>query len=147
MSEKVICNINDIVKLLPHRFPFLLVDRVEVIEEGKKARGIKNVTINEDYFNGHFPGNPIMPGVLILEALAQTGGVLMLRKPELKGKTVLFASIKEVKFRKPVIPGDQLILNVEITRWGGRVAVMKGEAYVGNDLVTEAEMTCVSADA
>ncbi|MFH1074825.1 MAG: 3-hydroxyacyl-ACP dehydratase FabZ [Candidatus Firestonebacteria bacterium] len=139
-------DIKGIMALLPHRFPFLLVDRVEIIEEGKKVRGIKNVTINEDYFNGHFPGNPVLPGVLQLEALAQTGGVMMLRNPALQGKDVLFVSINNVKFRKIVTPGDQLVMEVESTRFGGKIAAMSGKAFVDGQLVVQADFVCAITD-
>jgi len=135
----------DIVKVLPHRYPFLLVDRIIELELGKRVRGIKNVTINEPFFQGHFPGNPIMPGVLIVEAMAQVGGVLArLSVPGLMEKetsqTVLFMSIDKVKFRKPVLPGDQLILELEALRTGSRVWKMAGKAFVQKDLVAEAEL-------
>ena len=133
MTDKVIVDIKGIMALLPHRFPFLLVDRVEIIEEGKKVIGIKNVTMNEDCFNGHFPGNPVFPGVLQVEAMAQTGGVMFLRNPALQGKNVLFVSINNVKFRRMVVPGDQLVMEVESTRFGGRIAAMKAKATVNGE--------------
>jgi 3-hydroxyacyl-[acyl-carrier-protein] dehydratase len=145
MPETVI-DIKGIMALIPHRFPMLLVDRVTIIEEGKKAVGLKNVTMNEDMFNGHFPNNPIMPGVLIIEAMAQTGAVMMLRLPELKGKTPFFAAIDNVKFRNPVLPGDQMEMHVECLRFGGRIAKLKGQAFVNKEMRTECEMTCVIAD-
>ncbi|SRR3989339_277669 len=146
MTDKVIVDIKGIMALLPHRFPFLLVDRVEIIEEGKKVRGIKNITMNEDCFNGHFPGNPVFPGVLQVEAMAQTGGVMMLRNPALQGKNVLFVSINNVKFRRMVFPGDQLVMEVESTRFGGRIAAMKGKATVDGELVVEADFVCAITD-
>jgi 3-hydroxyacyl-[acyl-carrier-protein] dehydratase len=146
MPEKIVLNIIEIMKLLPHRFPFLLVDRVEIIEEGKKAVGYKNVTMNEDCFNGHFPGNPIFPGVLSVEALAQTAGVLMLRLPQLKGKLVMFAAIKDVKFRRPVLPGDTIVMEIEVLRFGGRIAFIKGVSKVAGEIVVEAEMTAAVID-
>ena len=135
----------DIVKVLPHRYPFLLVDRITELELGKRVKGIKNVSINEPFFQGHFPGNPIMPGVLIVEAMAQVGGVLArLSLPAVTEKeanqTVLFMSIDKVKFRKPVVPGDQLILEMEALRTGSRVWKMAGKAFVQEDLVAEAEL-------
>lgn len=138
-------NYEDIVKILPHRYPFLLVDRITDMELGKRVRGIKNVSINEPFFQGHFPGNPIMPGVLIVEAMAQVGGVLArLSVPGLMEKetigTVLFMSIDKVKFRKPVVPGDQLVLELEALRTGSRVWKMAGKAFVKEDLVAEAEL-------
>jgi len=142
MTDKVIVDIKGIMELLPHRFPFLLVDRVEIIEEGKKVKGIKNITINEDCFNGHFPGNPVFPGVLQIEAMAQTGGVMMLRNPALQGKNVLFVSINNVKFRKIVLPGDQLVMEVESTRFGGKIVAMSGKGFVDGQLAVQAEFVC-----
>ena len=132
-------DINAIQKILPHRYPFLLVDRI--IEcKGKKIIGLKNVTINESFFQGHFPGHPIMPGVLILEAMAQVGGVGALNLPENVGKLAYFLSIKEAKFRKPVVPGDQLIIEVEIMKTKLSVMQVKATAKVAGEVVTEAEM-------
>jgi beta-hydroxyacyl-ACP dehydratase FabZ len=135
----------DIIKLLPHRYPFLLVDRITEIEPGKRVVGIKNVTANEPFFQGHFPGNPIMPGVLIIEAMAQVGGVmarLSLSGPADKENTdsVLFMSMDKVKYRKPVVPGDQLRFEVQALRTGSRVWKMAGKAFVDQDLVAEAEL-------
>lgn len=104
----------DIQKILPHRYPFLLVDKVTELEEGKKAVGIKNVTVNEPFFQGHFPGNPIMPGVLIVESLAQVGAVMLLSMPENKGKLGVFTGINSMKFRRQVVPGDTLLLEAEL---------------------------------
>ena len=104
----------DIQKILPHRYPFLLVDKVTELEEGKKAVGIKNVTVNEPFFQGHFPGNPIMPGVLIVESLAQVGAVMLLSMPENKGKLGVFTGISSMKFRRQVVPGDTLLLEAEL---------------------------------
>jgi beta-hydroxyacyl-ACP dehydratase FabZ len=133
----------DIIRVLPHRYPFLLVDRVVELEPGKRAVGIKNVTINEPFFRGHFPGNPIMPGVLIIEAMAQVGGVLArLSMPEIieeEGRnSLLFVSIDGVKFRRPVIPGDQMVLKLKVLRAGTRIWKFSGEAFVQDDLVSEA---------
>ena len=135
----------DIIKLLPHRYPFLLVDRITEIELGKRVVGIKNVTANEPFFQGHFPGNPIMPGVLIIEAMAQVGGVLArlsLSGPADKENTdsVLFMSMDKVKYRKQVVPGDQLRFEVQALRTGSRVWKMAGKAFVEQDLVAEAEL-------
>lgn len=133
----------DIIKLLPHRYPFLMIDRVIEIEIGKKVVAIKNVTANEPFFQGHFPGTPIMPGVLIVEAMAQAGGILArltLSKGEEKNETqepIFFMTIDKVKFRKPVVPGDQLRLEVEAIRTGSRVWKLQGKAFVENDLVAE----------
>ncbi len=135
----------DIIKLLPHRYPFLSVDRITEIEPGKRVVGIKNVTANEPFFQGHFPGNPIMPGVLIIEAMAQVGGVmarLSLSGPAEKENTdsVLFMSMDKVKYRKQVVPGDQLRFEVQALRTGSRVWKMAGKAFVDQDLVAEAEL-------
>ncbi len=107
----------DIQKILPHRYPFLLVDKVTEIEDGKKAVGIKNVTVNEPFFQGHFPGNPIMPGVLIVESLAQVGAVMLLSMPENKGKLGVFTGINSMKFRRQVVPGDTLLLEAELVTY------------------------------
>ena len=148
MTEQNVVKLNivDIMNTIPHRFPFLLVDRVEILEEGKKAIGYKNITMNEDCFNGHFPGSPIFPGVLTVEAMAQTAGVLMLRLPALKGKLVYFAALKEVKFRKPVGPGDVLVMEVDVLRFGGRIAMLKSCGKVDGEIVVEAEMTAAVLD-
>jgi len=130
----------EIQNILPHRYPFLLVDRIVEMEEGIRAVGIKNVTINEEFFNGHFPGYPVMPGVLIVEALAQVGGVAMLAKEENKGKLALFAGIDKCRFKKQVKPGDQLRLEVEILRLKGSIGKGKGVATVDGELVCEAEL-------
>ena len=138
----------DIVKILPHRYPFLFVDRITELELGKRVVGIKNVSINEPFFQGHFPGNPVMPGVLIIEAMAQVGGVLArLSVPGALEKegSILFMSIDKVKFRKPVVPGDQIIFKLEPLRTGTRVWKMAGKAFVNDDLVTEAELLATIA--
>lgn len=133
-------DINEILDLLPHRYPFLLVDRVLELEEAKKIVAIKNVTLNEPFFQGHFPGRPIMPGVLILEAMAQTGGVLAFRSfPGVKG-SVFFTGIDGARFRKPVIPGDQLKFVVEVVKHRREIWVFEAKAYVENDLVAEARI-------
>jgi beta-hydroxyacyl-ACP dehydratase FabZ len=130
-----------ILDLLPHRYPFLLVDRVLETEGDKKIVALKNVTINEPFFQGHFPGQPIMPGVLIVEAMAQTGGLLLMQKiPDRAGKVVYFMSLDNVKFRRPVVPGDQLRMEVEILQLRGATCRMKGVATVEGLVVTEAEM-------
>lgn len=133
----------DICSILPHRYPFLLVDRITELELNKRVVGIKNVTANEPFFQGHFPGNPIMPGVLIVEAMAQVGGVLArLSVPEVmkrsEGGAVYFVSIDGVKFRRPVIPGDQLRFELVPLRTGSRVWKMAGKAFVDGELVAEA---------
>jgi len=139
---------DDIVKILPHRYPFLFVDRITELELGKRVVGIKNVSVNEPFFQGHFPGNPVMPGVLIIEAMAQVGGVLArLSVPgalEREG-SILFMAIDKVKFRKPVLPGDQIIFELEPLRTGSRVWKMAGKASVKDNLVTEAELLATIA--
>ncbi len=126
--------------IIPHRYPFLLVDRIIEIEADKRAVGIKNVSANEPFFQGHFPGYPIMPGVLIMEALAQVGAVLTLQKPEYAGRIGLFAGLDEVRFRRQVVPGDQLRLEVTLTKIRGPLILAEGKAYVGNDLVAEGKL-------
>ena len=132
-------SISEILNFLPHRFPFLLVDKILEQEENKIV-GVKNVTINEPFFQGHFPGHPVMPGVLIIEAMAQTGGVLMFSKEENKGKIPLFAGIDKARFKKSVYPGDQLIIKVEIIKMVMGVGKAKAEAYVDDNLVASAEL-------
>ncbi len=139
-------DINEITKLIPHRYPFLLIDKVTELEEGKKAVAIKNVTINEPFFQGHFPNHPIMPGVLIMEALAQVGVVMALRVPENEGKLLYFAGIDKVRFRKPVVPGDQLRLEVQTIWTRGSLGKMQGRAFVEHELVAEGEFTFSLAD-
>ena len=139
-------NIKDIQKLLPHRYPFLLVDRIIEMEPGIRALGIKNVTINEGFFQGHFPEQPIMPGVLIIEALAQLAGVLAFSSGASEGKSVYFMSIEKAKFRKPVFPGDQLKLEVKILQQRGNVWKFSGSAAVEEKIVTEAEFTAMVTD-
>ncbi len=139
-------DIKEIQKLLPHRYPFLLVDRIIDIEPGIKAVGIKNVTINEGFFQGHFPGHPIMPGVLIIEALAQVAGVLAFRSGISEGKSVYFMSIEKAKFRKPVVPGDQLRLEISILQQRGNVWKFSGNAVVEEKVIAEAEFTAMVTD-
>jgi 3-hydroxyacyl-[acyl-carrier-protein] dehydratase len=133
-------------ELIPHRYPFLLVDRIEEIEPGVRAVGIKNVTQNEPFFEGHFPDYPVMPGVLIVEALAQVGAVGVMAKEEYRGKLALFAGIDGVRFRRQVIPGDVLTMEVEIVRLKGRVGRGKGAARVGSERVCEAELMFAFAE-
>jgi beta-hydroxyacyl-ACP dehydratase FabZ len=137
---------SDIMGIIPHRPPFLLVDRAVIVEPEKKIVGYKGVTMNEPFFLGHFPGRPIMPGVLIIEAMAQTACVLMLRRPDLKGKLAFFMGIEEAKFRKPVVPGDLLELRIEVLRAGGRVGKVRGEAFVGGEMATEANFTFIMTE-
>jgi len=127
----------DIQKIIPHRYPFLLIDRIIEIEYGKRAVGIKNVSANEPYFQGHFPGAPIMPGVLQVEALAQVGAVAILGLPENKGKLAYFAGIDGVRFKRPVRPGDQLVLEVVLDRLRSRIGMGTGTARVGDEVVVE----------
>ena len=147
MSENKIYNIEDIINFLPHRYPFLLVDRLEVEVPGEKGVGIKNVTMNEEFFQGHFPGNPVMPGVLQIEAMAQTAGALVVAasKESLGDKpvSVLLMSIDGVKFRKPVKPGDQLRMHVEKVQARRNVFVFKGKTMVDDKVVSEAEFTAM----
>ncbi len=133
-------DIKQIQEILPHRYPFLLVDRIISLEEGKKAVGIKNVRVNEPYFQGHFPGFPVMPGVLILEAMAQVGAVIVLKMPRFTGKIALFAGIDKVRFRRQVFPGDQLRIEVEVLKLRSAVGKSYAAAYVGEDLAAEAEL-------
>jgi beta-hydroxyacyl-ACP dehydratase FabZ len=142
---KLPLNYEDIIKILPHRYPFLLVDRITELEPAKRVVGLKNVTANEAFFQGHFPDNPIMPGVLIIEAMAQVGGVLArLSIPgameEDNVDTVFFMSIDKVKFRKPVVPGDQIVFELTPLRTGSRVWKLAGKAFVEDNLVAEAEL-------
>ena len=145
MSENKIYTVEEIMGFIPHRYPFLLVDRLEVEVPGEKGIGLKNVTMNEEFFQGHFPGNPIMPGVLQVEAMAQTAGALVVSaNADVQGKAnVLFMSIDGVKFRKPVKPGDQLKMHVEKIKDRGRIWVFKGECKVDGKVVSEAEFTAM----
>ena len=133
-------DVKEIQEIIPHRYPFLLIDKILEVEEGVRAVGQKNVTINEPFFQGHFPGYPVMPGVLIIEALAQVGAVAMLKKEENKGKLAFFAGIDKVRFREQVVPGDTLRLEVEITKMRGPIGKGTGKAYVGDKLVAEGEL-------
>ncbi|MBI1951639.1 MAG: 3-hydroxyacyl-ACP dehydratase FabZ [Acidobacteria bacterium] len=140
-QEPGVLDIREILGILPHRYPFLLVDRIVAMEDGRKVVGIKNVTFNEPFFPGHFPGNPVMPGVLIVEAMAQVGAVLLLRGvPDREKKLVYFAGIDKARFRRPVIPGDQLRFEVVVQKLRSRSARLRGEAFVDGALVAEAEL-------
>lgn len=139
-------NIDQVREIIPHRFPFLLVDKIEEVEYGKSATGIKNVTANEPFFQGHFPDYPVMPGVLIVEALAQVGAVAMLGLEEYEGKIALFAGINKVRFRRQVRPGDQLRLEVEIGRIRRGVGMGTGKASVDGDIAAEGELMFALVD-
>ena len=134
-------DITEIKRIIPHRYPMLLIDRVEELIPGEKAVARRNVTINEELFNGHFPGNPVMPGVLIVEALAQTGAVALLSLPEFKGKTAYFGGIKSAKFRKVVRPGDSLRLEVTLEKFRNNVGLGKAIATVDGKKACTAELT------
>jgi 3-hydroxyacyl-[acyl-carrier-protein] dehydratase len=149
--DKTTLDINDIFRILPHRFPFLLIDRVIDLTRKQRIVAIKNVTINEPFFAGHFPGQPIMPGVLIVEAIAQAGGALLLTEVEDRSdKLMVFTGIEKARFRRPVVPGDQLRLEVEVKTWhetARSIAVrMEGKAYVGDKRVAEAIVSCQLVD-
>ena len=136
-------DIKEIMEILPHRPPFLLVDRIVECEPGKSAKGIKCVSMNEPFFPGHFPGQPIMPGVLILEALAQTGAVAALSLPENRGKLAVFGRVKNCRFKKPVTPGDVLELSCELVEQRGPIGYGKAVARVGGKIAAQAELTFV----
>jgi 3-hydroxyacyl-[acyl-carrier-protein] dehydratase len=148
MTKNTTADIIEIMEMLPHRYPFLLIDKVIDIVPAKSATGIKNVSFNEPHFTGHFPGQPIMPGVLIIEAMAQTAAVLVFRTigETGKGKLVYFATIDEVKFRKPVVPSNVLSLKVEILKNRGNLWKVKADAYVDGEVVTEAVISAVIMD-
>ncbi|MCP3739749.1 3-hydroxyacyl-ACP dehydratase FabZ [Rossellomorea sp. BNER] len=133
-------DIQQIKEIIPHRYPFLLVDKILEVEEGKKAVGIKNVTANEEFFNGHFPDYPVMPGVLIVEALAQVGAVAMLKKEENRGRLAFFTGIDNCRFKRQVKPGDQLRLEVEMVRFRGAIGKGKAVATVDGEVACETEM-------
>lgn len=138
-------DIHEIMKHLPHRYPFLLVDRIIDIQEGESITGIKNVSMNEPFFQGHFPGQPIMPGVLIVEALAQVAGIMAFHSG-IEGKSVYFMSIEKAKFRRPVVPGDQLKLEVKVLQRRGTVWKVAGKATVDGKSAAEAELTAMVSD-
>jgi beta-hydroxyacyl-ACP dehydratase FabZ len=144
----VMVGAKEIEEVLPHRYPFLLVDRILEVEMGRRVVGLKNVTANEPFFQGHFPGHPIMPGVLILEAMAQVGGYLLMKSLDARAekKVMYFTGIDKAKFRRPVVPGDQLRFEVQVLQLRRQVCRMRGEAYVEAKLVAEAEMSCIVVD-
>ena len=137
----MVADIKDIMKVLPHRPPFLLIDRIDELEEGKRVVAIKNVTMNEPFFVGHFPGEPVMPGVLIVEAMAQAGAFAVLSMEEYKGKLAFFGGIDKAKFRRKVVPGDTLKIEVEIIKLKMNAGIGKGIAYVDGKKACEAEIT------
>ncbi len=143
---KSIVDIKKILKLLPHRYPFLLVDRIVEMERGKSVVGIKNVTFNEPFFVGHFPDYPVMPGVLVVEAMAQTGAVLALSSVEgvdIENSVIYFMGIDSARFRKPVVPGDQLVIKCELIRFRKSICKLKAECYVDDELVADAILLSV----
>ena len=137
----MVMDIKEIMETIPHRQPFLLIDRIEELEPGKRAVGKKCVSYNEPFFNGHFPQYPVMPGVLIMEALAQTAGVLELSKPENKGKLVFYAGMDKVKFKKQVVPGDQLVMTATFVKRRGTIAVVEAKAEVDGKLAASGTLT------
>src|SRR5215471_12788867 len=143
VAEKTTLDINAICRILPHRFPFLLIDRVLDIQRQKSITAIKNVTINEPFFAGHFPDLPIMPGVLIVEAMAQAGGALLLTEiQDREHKLMVFTGIEKARFRRPVVPGDQLRIEIDVKAWRGDAVRMQGNAFVEDRRVAEAIVTC-----
>ena len=145
----MIYDVNQIQEMLPHRYPFLLVDRITEVKKGEFVEGFLNISITNQVFQGHFPGHPIYPGVLIIEGMAQTGAILpftVMSKEELNDKVVYFMSIDKAKFRKPVLPGDKLVYRVSTIKHRGKIWQLKGEAYVDGELVSEAELKAMIMD-
>ena len=143
----MILDIVEIQKLLPHRYPFLMVDAIVEVERLKRIVGIKNVTMNEYYFQGHFPGRPVMPAVLIIEAMAQTGGLLLLLDiPDRANKLLFFVAVDGARFRRPVVPGDQLRIEVKVLNWRGDFCKLEGKATVNGELAAEGTVMCKMID-
>ncbi|MBV8113384.1 MAG: 3-hydroxyacyl-ACP dehydratase FabZ [Silvibacterium sp.] len=143
LEERTVLDIQDIMSILPHRFPFLLIDRLMEFERKKRIVAIKNVTINEPFFAGHFPNYPIMPGVLIVESIAQAGGALLLTEiPDRDSKLMVFTGIERAKFRRPVVPGDQLRIEIDVLNWKPRAVRMQGRCTVDGKLACEAIVMC-----
>jgi len=143
----MILDTNGIQKILPHRYPFLMVDAILEMERLKRIVGVKNVSINEGYFQGHFPGKPIMPGVLVIEAMAQTGGILLLQEvPDREKKLLYFVAVDDARFRRPVVPGEQLRLEVTVVSWRGNFCKLEGKATVNGELAAEATLMCKMVD-
>lgn len=143
----MILDTNGIQQILPHRYPFLMVDAILEMERFKRVVGVKNVSINESFFQGHFPGKPIMPGVLIIEAMAQTGGLLLLQEvADRESKLLYFVAVDGARFRRPVVPGDQLRLEVDVVSWRGNFCKLQGKATVNGELAAEATLMCKMVD-
>lgn len=143
----MILDVTEIQKILPHRYPFLFVDAIVEMERLKRVVGVKNVTMNESHFQGHFPGKPIMPGVLIIEAMAQTGGLLLLQEvPDRENKLLYFVAVDGARFRRPVVPGDQLKLEIKVISWRGDFCKLEGRATVEGQLAAEATLMCKMVD-
>jgi 3-hydroxyacyl-[acyl-carrier-protein] dehydratase len=143
----MLLDVNDIQKVLPHRYPFLLVDAIVEMERLKRIVGVKSVTINESFFAGHFPGKPVMPGVLIIESMAQAGGFLLLQEVrDRDSKLIYFVAIDGARFRRPVVPGDQLRLEVDVLQWRNSFCKLAGKAFVGAEVAAEATLMCKMVD-
>jgi len=145
MTEPII-DIKEILSILPHRYPFLLIDKIVKFEASVSATGIKNVTMNEPFFQGHFPGNPIMPGVLIIESMAQVGGILAFKSADVTNKGVYFMGIDKAKFRRPVVPGDTLEISLEVTKTRGKIWKFHGKALVEGKVAAEADLMATIVD-